>query len=103
MFPRGNAGSTDTLFGGVGRTNKRRKELLKWNHVVNCRFIREMVCYRCLHTDVFDKRYSTQGPWHFYTGHTAQRPGRCIGDPWSGVGILAARVEFYEEIWLKVR
>ena len=79
MFPRGNAGSSDrsvafftvelTLFGGVGRTNKRRQELLKLNHVVNFRFIREMFCY---------------------TRHTAQRPGRCIGGPWSGVGILSA-------------
>ena len=58
MFTGGDAASTNrnvalftvelALFGGVGRTFRiieGGQELLKWNHVVNFRFIREMFCY----------------------------------------------------------
>ena len=88
VFPRRNAARTDrnvalftlelALLGGVGRTFRiidGGQELLKWNHGVNFRFIREMFCYTistqmCM-TDITVQRghgIPTQGTPHNVLG-----------------------------------
>ena len=90
------------MFRGVGRTFRiieGGQELFEWNYDVTGPFDLLEKCSSTqspLHTDVYDIHYSTYGPRHPYTGHTAQRPGRCVEGPWSGIGSLAVRFRFYK-------